>query len=77
LFSTVLGVPNAKVRICHFPGHVQPNNPDQPDFILDTGLSQEEREAECTDRDGTILRVSENAISPVSDSSRHGHKVDG
>jgi hypothetical protein len=74
--GTATAAPRDRVEICHFAGHVQPADPDQPDFILDLSLSYEARVAECTDRDGRVIEVNANAISYINDDIRRGHEVD-
>ena len=66
-----------KVEICHFRGHIQPGNPEQPDFILDLDIEDyEQRVAECTDLGGRVLLVNGNAVSYTDDGIRRGHEVD-
>ena len=65
------------VEICHFPGHIDPANLLQPDFILDLELPPAERAAECTDLNGSVLRVNANSVSYISDDVTRGHEVDG
>ena len=74
--GTAIAAPQDRVEICHFAGHVQPTNPDQPDFILDLSLPYPERVAECTDRDGRVIEVNANAVSYINDDIRRGHEVD-
>ena len=74
--GTAGGAPMDRVEICHFAGHVQPGDPNQPVFILDLGLPYPERVAECTDRDGRVIEVNANAVSYINDGVRRGHEVD-
>ena len=71
-----IGAPPAKVQICHFPGHVDPTNPAQIDFVLDLGLTVPEREAECTDLNGKILTMNVKATSWSDSEFVHGHVLD-
>jgi hypothetical protein len=74
--TPAIATPTDTIEICHFPGHVQPGNPDQIDFILDLDLPYPERVEECTVRDGTVLNVHANAVSFETDPHPHGHIVD-
>jgi len=74
--GTATAKPAQKIAICHFPGHVDPTNPEQPDFILDMSLDPAVAAAECTDLSGKILEVNPRAVSWADDESPHGHPVD-